>query len=266
MRCIAVDWSGAKIGASQRNKIWLAEAEEGQLTRLEHGRNREQACRELVAVIRSGGDVVIGLDFAFSYPEWFLRRRRLHCVNELWELAKSEGEEWLERKPYPFWGGGKSTKPAMKASHTEYRETDEEYRSLGYPAQSTFKLNLPGAVGTGTVRGLPFLLMLQDSGAAIWPFEKPGRSTVVEIYPRLLYGNNVKKAERQSRSVYLSRCFGNLNSSDSQKMKESDDAFDAGISALVMSANADTFAQLEPATGAKKLEGEIWAPERTICT
>jgi hypothetical protein len=40
MRMIAIDWSGARSGA--RRKIWLAEWCDGEVTRLECGRSRDE--------------------------------------------------------------------------------------------------------------------------------------------------------------------------------------------------------------------------------
>ncbi len=55
MRVIAIDWSGAERG--QRNAVWLAEAVEGSLIRLENGRTREEIAAHLIAeatIPRSG--------------------------------------------------------------------------------------------------------------------------------------------------------------------------------------------------------------------
>ena len=261
VRCIAVDWSGAAKTSAQKKGIWIAEAVNGELLHLESGCTRDEVIDILVKEIQSR-NVVIGLDFAFSFPEWYLQWWGLRSVWDLWELAGQEGEGWLKEKPYPFWGGGGTTKPPMREGHTEYRETEEDLRSQGYPPQSTFKLGLPGSVGTGTVRGLSALTRLQDAGAAIWPFDVPGLPMVVEIYPRLLTGEVVKSSHK-ARIDYLARRYRalDLQSRPARNMVVSDDAFDAGVSALVMSAHAGDFAMLERATEPpKSLEGEIWSP------
>ena len=51
-----------------------------------------------------------------------------------------------------------------------------------------FQIGGAGAVGTGSIRGMPHLLTLADSGFTIWPFVSGGLPTVVEIYPRALTG------------------------------------------------------------------------------
>ena len=261
VKCIAVDWSGAEKTAAQKKGIWIAEAVNGELRRLESGRTRNEVVGILVKEIQSP-HVVIGLDFAFSFPEWYLQWWGLRSVRDLWELVGKEGEAWLKERPYPFWGGGGTTKPPMQVGHTEYRETEEHLRGQGYPPQSTFKLGLPGSVGTGTVRGLSALIRLQDAGAAIWPFDVPGLPMVVEIYPRLLTGE-VVKSSHEARIDYLTRRYRalDLQKRPARDMVVSHDAFDAGVSALVMSAHAEDFGRLERATGPpKSLEGEIWSP------
>ena len=71
-RVIAVDWSGAKSRA--RSKIWLAEVRDGHLTRLESGRDRRDTVAYVISDASADPDVVIGLDFAFSFPHWFAAR------------------------------------------------------------------------------------------------------------------------------------------------------------------------------------------------
>ena len=68
MRYIAVDWSGSKDERGQLTGIWLAEAESGSLVRLRNGLTRKEAIAMLVKEIASGDAVIIGLDFAFSFP------------------------------------------------------------------------------------------------------------------------------------------------------------------------------------------------------
>ena len=267
VKCIAVDWSGAKDIGGQRKNIWLGEAVNCELLRLEGGRTRNEVVDILVKAIQSQENLVIGLDFAFSFPQWYLEWRKLSSVCELWELAGEEGGDWIQNMTCPFWDGQKSMKPEGFSRDTslEYRETEREIADLKLPdakPESVFKLVGHKQVGRGSILGQPFLLLLQDAGAAIWPFDIPKIPVVIEIYPRLLTGK-VKKTDRGARIDYLTREYPDLNLSNSpaREMVESDDAFDAGVSALVMSAHADGFARLERATKPpKSLEGEIWSP------
>ncbi len=75
MRIIAIDWSGARQNAGKT--IWLAEARDGRLARLENGRDREAIADHLIAEARRDPALVVGFDFAFSLPAWFLDGRGL---------------------------------------------------------------------------------------------------------------------------------------------------------------------------------------------
>ncbi|HEV7215854.1 MAG TPA: hypothetical protein VGP33_12125, partial [Chloroflexota bacterium] len=102
VRIIAIDWSGDATAA--RRKIWLAEVAGGTLMRLENGRDQEQVTRHLITLARQDERLVVGLDFAFSLPAWFLLEQRCASAPELWELAARGAEGWLARCQYPFWG------------------------------------------------------------------------------------------------------------------------------------------------------------------
>ena len=271
MRCIAVDWSGAQQDQGQLEGIWLAIAENQSLTRLMNGLTRDEVCGILVNEIKSGTPLVIGLDFAFSFPKWYLQTQCLNNIRALWELAEYRSEEWAIDMPEPFWGkranGSGRDKPDTLKQHSwlEYRETDEELRRKNLHPKSVFQLLGAGAVGTGTVRGLPYLARLQDAGAAIWPFDHLRLPVVVEIYPRSLYGNGVtnnkKVAGRNSRNEYLGQHYSNIEQHWRDIMVGNDNAFDAGVSALVMAAHTDSFRKLSQTTDStKQLEGEIWRP------
>src|SRR5688500_12888030 len=101
-RVIAIDWSGAASGAA--NLIWIAEVEDGVVTRLENEGVREQVRLLLVSQARPTPQLVVGFDFAFSYPAWFLRERSRDDAPALWEIAATDGETWLRDCAPPFWG------------------------------------------------------------------------------------------------------------------------------------------------------------------
>ena len=86
-RVIAIDWSGRRDLNSQRSAIWLAEASPRGLVRLESGRTRDEIVEHLVAEAERDPDLVVGLDFAFSLPGWYLRRKRLDALGLRRRLA-----------------------------------------------------------------------------------------------------------------------------------------------------------------------------------
>jgi hypothetical protein len=53
-----------------------------------------------------------------------------------------------------------------------------------FAAKSVFQIGGAGAVGTGSVRGMPLLAALSADGFSVWPFEDASERMVIEIYPR----------------------------------------------------------------------------------
>src|ERR687885_2135340 len=101
-RLLAVDWSGAARGAERH--IWLAEAQAGarSLIRLEDGRGREVLVEHLLAQASAAPRLVIGLDFAFSFPAWFCEQLGVQTAADLWTRVARHGEAWLATCQPPF--------------------------------------------------------------------------------------------------------------------------------------------------------------------
>jgi hypothetical protein len=218
-RALGVDWSGARAG--ERRAIWVAEAVEGRLVRLECGRSREELVEHLLEEAGRDPELVVGLDFAFSLPGWFLRTRGVEDVAEAWDLVAHEAEEWLSDPRPPFWRTRRPPGP------TAFRRTELE---CGGRPKSVFQLVGAGQVGTGSLRGIPFLRRLRER-FAIWPFDASRPPVVVEIYPRL---------HRSAAGDY-----------------PNEHARDAAVSALAMSRWPGDWRRL-PRDPAYSLEGRIW--------
>ena len=258
-RVIAVDWSGAKVGA--RSKIWLAEVRDGRLTRLESGRDRAEVVADLIASAEADPDVVVGLDFAFGFPGWYAKKLGATSVEELWTLVEEQREEWLRGCPHPFWGRPGKRKPNLP-EHEHFRHTERRVaKRYGVTPKSVFQIGGAGAVGTGSVRGMPHLTTLVERGFSIWPFHAVRLPLVIEIYPRLLTGN-VTKADFDARAAYLAEGeFPEIDDSLACKVMHSEDAFDAAVSAVVMSRHRDQLSALTASKDATELiEGRIWWP------
>jgi NTP pyrophosphatase (non-canonical NTP hydrolase) len=255
-RVIAVDWSG--VAAGGHDTIWLAEVQDGELTVLENGRSRQELTDRLIEIAAVDQNIIVGLDFAFAFPEWFARENRAENVSELWRIVANEGEAWLRNCSAPFWGRPGTTKPSLP-NHFRATETYVGQRAGGH-AKSVFQIGGAGAVGTGSIRGMPQLLRLREAGFSIWPFDAVGRPLVVEIYPRLLTGS-VVKSDAVARASYLAEKFPMLASELRERAASTEDAFDAAVSALVMARHSAELASLSNETGeVASLEGEIWAP------
>ncbi|MDE2764455.1 MAG: HIT domain-containing protein [Gemmatimonadota bacterium] len=259
-RVIAVDWSGAKTGAKSR--IWLAEVRHGRLARLESGRDRDEVLAHLVADACRDPDVVVGLDFAFSFPRWFAEELGATSVEELWDLVGRQGEEWLRRCRDPFWGWRRGSR---KPKHRElYRCTEKRAaQQTGATPKSVFQIGGAGQVGTGSIRGMPCLAVLRESGFSIWPFHQVRAPLAIEIYPRLLTGR-VTKSDFDARVSYLGERFSEIDYRLASAAASSEDAFDAVVSAMVMSRHVEEISALTRSREPLGLiEGAIWWPRRS---
>ena len=258
-RIIAIDWSGDKFRAP--SKIWLAEVRDGRLTRLESGRNRKEIATHLISEASIDSEFVVGLDFAFSFPRWYVEKLGATRVDDLWQLIADEGEEWLRNCESPFWGKAGKKLPNLPE---RFRVTEKQASKVkGANPKSVFQIGGGGAVGTGSIRGIPYLTTLQETGFSIWPFRKAQNPLVIEIYPRLLTGP-VNKADFVERRAYLEKCCPEVDDSWACKAASSEDAFDAAVSAVVMSRHLDEISALTASREDTYLiEGKIWWPQQT---
>lgn len=257
MSVVAVDWSGRRTG--ERRHLWTAEAEHGVLTRLLAGRARAEVIDELVARADEQPGVVVGFDFSFSLPVWFLDQCGYAHPRQLWDAAARDGEQWLLECAPPFWGLSGRRRPDLPA---HLRRTEAEVAAVGgIRPKSSFQIGGAGSVGAGSVRGFPALARLQDAGYAIWPFDARAMPPVaVEIWPRTFTGS-VVKSDPAARARYLDDRFPDFDPTCRDDAVGSEDAFDAAVSALVMSAHEDSLRALprrrEPEY---RREGCVWAP------
>ena len=254
-RTLAVDWSGARVHAA--GKIWLAESCDGRLIRLENGRSREAVMTFLIEESKRDPRFIVGFDFAFSFPVWFCEQVGAKTVVDLWRHVGQTGEQWLALCGAPFWGRrGTTCLPAER----RFRKTERDIarRVSGARPKSVFQIGGPGAVGTGSLRGMPILEALREAGFSIWPFDPPGWPMVVEIYPRALTGP-VNKSSHDTRLRYVTKTFPNVSRRHVAAAGSCEDAFDAAVSALVMQRRIDELTNLAKAADrVDLLEGRIW--------
>jgi hypothetical protein len=134
--------------------------------------------------------------------------------------------------------------------------------SRGVRPKSVFQVGGAGAVGTGSLRGMPLLHRLNAVGATIWPFTEGGWPLVMEIYPRLLTGA-VRKSHANARQALLEARYPNLDPQHLRLCILSEDAFDAAVSALVMVEHVAELMALSREVeldSELSLEGRIWHP------
>ena len=256
---LAVDWSGARQGV--RKKLWLAEGRGGSLVRVEAGRDRDELVSHLIRCAERTSELVVGLDFAFSLPAWFLRELGISTAPELWERVARCGEDWLAACTPPFWGPRGTRRPPNDPARPLFRRTESERLPVGgIQPKSPFQIAGAGSVGTGSLRGMPHLRTLRAHGFSIWPFEPPRFPLALEIYPRLLTGP-LRKSSVSSRRLYLETHLAREPRRLLDLAASSEDAFDAAVSAVCMARHAEAFARLgADAEPVYRLEGRIWSP------
>ena len=297
-RVVGVDWSGDQ-GPGQRRKIWAgvwtavagsSSLNEGTVA-LESGRSRVELMEWLVELAMETPRMVVGFDFSFSYPAWFLREMGIGSAPEFWQVvAEGQGERWLHRdcEDGRFWGrvgslrhGKKPVEFRGEHAHRMLRRAETVLkvraeiadplaaaRIAGIAPKSVFQIGGAGAVGTASLRGMPGLLRLQKAGFRIWPYDAPSvkKPLVVEIYTRLMTGA-VTKSSEAARTAYLAKkrrenaLYAGISRRVLAKAKGSEDAFDALVTALVMVEHRGEFARLRRTEDEVfRMEGQTWVP------
>jgi hypothetical protein len=265
-RLMAIDWSG-RSGPDQRRALWLAEAVDGELVRLEGGRTPAELIELLIAEAAHDPNLVVGFDFAFSLPAWYLQERRL-APRQLWALLADEAltptmrrlglARWMNNPEWPFWTTGEAH--ARLRPEQMFRRTELDVRVPGTQPKSVFQLVGAGQVGRGSLHGMQALHWLADAGLRIWPFDPPGLPLVVEIFSRVLTGR-VRKNSPSERERYLATV--PMPAQLRRLAAASEDAFDAAVSAVVMAARMEELRTL-PHASVYELEGKIWQPRDPV--
>lgn len=135
---------------------------------LENGRSRPELRDELIRLRGRSGRLVVGIDFAFGFPQWYAKANGWTCGRDIWRAAYRDGESWLTSEAGPFWG--RTTKRPQYAGDP-LRRTE---RAIGGSPRSIFQIGGAGAVGTGSIRGMRVLHELAEAGFTIWPFQSAG--------------------------------------------------------------------------------------------
>ena len=254
VRYVAVDWSGA---ASIRTpKIWSAMVgDSGALVALRNRWTREDVVDWLIELLQADSAIIVGLDFAFSMPAWFVSSAGCVSALDFWDVVATEGERWLDECPFPFWGRTAHPKKWDFGGRAELRNTD-----LG-GAKSVFQVFGAGAVGTASIRGMPYLRTLRAGGYHVWPFDPLTPPAVIEIYPRLLT-KEVHKSQFAARQIYLAG--ESWLDTDDQRNEgaSSEDAFDALVSARRMwESRQELDESASEGVESDHIEGRIWNPD-----
>ena len=260
--------------------------------RVESGRTRDEVADWLIAIAAKQPALVVGFDFCFSFPAWFVEEVGATSAPDFWAQVAEHGERWLSRESEDrrFWGKPHKRPAEFSGEHIHrmLRATDidcklaahipDEERALrvkGITPKSVFQIGGSGSVGTASLRGMAVLQRLHAAGFRVWPFDapEPGRPLVVEMYTRLNTGP-VHKSNPEARAAYLAKkrrddpAYAALGRTAINSAKASEDAFDALVSCMVMSAHREQFYSLpQPRDPKYRLEGWTWAADAaTACT
>ena len=261
MRALALDWSGARSPAAQRRSIWAAEADDGRVRSVCGGLTRDAAVDLVLARIDRGLEVV-GLDFSFSFPAWFVRSVGADDGPGVWEVAERHGERWLAACEPPFWGRPGHRRPWFGPGREERRRTEDDVPPGVRRPKGTFQIGGAGAVGTASVRGMPALRRLRAAGVSVWPFDhaEDADPFVAEVYPRWCTGP-VVKGRAAARARHLASRSPALPARVRDAATRSEDAFDAVCAALALSEG-----RWRPpsATAEDRVEGRILVPPQGV--
>jgi hypothetical protein len=260
MRTVAVDWSGSV--AARGRTTWVAEVADDELVFLECGRSAAEIAELLVAWAREDAELVVGLDFAFALPLWWMRERGCASALQLWRDAAGNADAWLRECPPPFWGRAPQLKrPQLPEGAGWYRATEELLSPVaGTRPKSVFQISGAGSVGTGSLRGMALLAALHDAGFSVWPFDPPSLPRAVEIWPRLLTGA-VRKSDPAARRERLDALGWPRDAGWRALVASTEDAFDAALAARAMAQHAASLRDLGmPKHPHAAVEGWIWAP------
>jgi hypothetical protein len=292
LRVVGIDCSGRIDTAGQRRHIyagiWTKLGREKPTVQLENGRTREEIADWLIELARESPRMVVGFDFCFSFPAWFVRDEHQSAnAPAFWKRVVENGhaERWLTGgEDARFWGkphkrpaefSGANLHRMLRATDIDHKiiaqipEAERQALVKGITPKSVFQIGGSGSVGTASLRGFPTLLRLREAGFRIWPYDKPQLNKhplVVEMYTRLNTGA-VHKSNPTARAAYLLRkrredaAYASLSRTVLAKARGSEDAFDALISTMVMAERRATFAALpKPRDPLHAIEGWTWAP------
>lgn len=232
-----------------------------------NGRDRGEAVAAALAALEREPATLLGLDFAFSWPRWYLRREGLAGAQEAWARAAALAALPGRDLPRPFWGAGvRRLAEAGLDGRDPLRLTERSPDAAAAGARSTFHAGGAGTVGLQTIRGMPHLAALRRAGVAVWPFDEAaqGAPAAVEIFPRMLAralappGAGRGAAFRAAVVAALPDGALAAVPGARRRMLAGQDAFDAAVAAIALS--RDPGAGLRAPRGEPVLsEGWIWA-------
>jgi hypothetical protein len=276
---IAIDWSGANRAY---NGIAVAICGTGRTAPEVVPPSRNRWTRAEIADwlkrrLQDRQRLLIGFDFAFGFPYeacGYLGGQAdgVDNIFALWELieAKSNGDsdfgcsQFVANPIYStlFWTAG----PKPKAWVERKRQTEHVCTELTKTRPDTlYKLLHSKQVGKASITGMRVLHHVRSSRGhcvAIWPFEAPRTSAVVEIYPTMFRKRATGSVAKLRTIVDLNLALGVLDSDpirNTCRVRLSDHQTDALISAAGLRLIARDPEAWSPAqSGSIRIRREGW--------
>lgn len=213
-RFVMVDWNAGNDTGPRPKKdaIWIGDAG-AEPVYMRNRQTAEAALTDLIdAALSRGERMMIGFDFAFSYPAgfveavtgspdpltfWAYLEQQIEDdpkTNNRFDLAAKLNRLCGGSGHGPFWGNGlKRDIPDLPRTKAQYHNPFADRRACEAAAKGAFpvwQMSGAGAVGSQVFMGLPVLERLRGRFAgkiAVWPFEPLDRLiSFVEIWPGLI--------------------------------------------------------------------------------
>jgi hypothetical protein len=92
---VAIDWPGRLDDKGRAT--WMAVIRDGVFCVLENGRSRPEVRDELIRLRRMSGRLVVGIDFAFGFPQWYAEANDWRCGRDIWRAAHEMASCGLRR-------------------------------------------------------------------------------------------------------------------------------------------------------------------------
>ena len=278
---IAIDWSGA--AARGYKGIAVASCPQGsQEPHMEKpgGKywTRQEIAEWLSETLGKGQRLLIGFDFGFGFPFedcGYLggQAPEINDIFALWDLIEARTGEsdfgcqgFVDNRDFAhlFWKKG----PRPETWVDRKRLTEHECgKSTGTWPNSLYKLVHSKQVGKASITGmraLRYLRRCRGEYAAIWPFETPKSSAIVEIFPTVFRKKATSSTAKLKPGADLNYALAELNSQAmpaGQTDNLSDHETDALISAAglrYIASNSEIWKVPEPHAARIRREGWIF--------
>lgn len=190
---VGVDYSGAKTADTHLPGLQVFKATPGQEPKsvasasVKSARRywtRREVAEYLFDLVSGGQRVLVGIDHAFSFPEFYYKQFQLRSWDEFLR-------DFIKQFPLHEPGVGNPGKNVRVGD--DKRKAFRLCENWTSSAKGVFEFGIPGQVAASTHTGIPWLHYLRTrckGHVHFWPFDgwNPlgGNSLVVEVYPSIL--------------------------------------------------------------------------------